>query len=90
MRIGLMVDATCDLPRRFIDDQQIIILPITIRIDAHTFVDVHDPDAAENYCRGDIGKRGHAAETAPPSADEIRELFLGRLVLDYERCSASP
>lgn len=84
MRIGLMVDATCDLPRKFFDDHQIIILPITIRIDAHTFVDVHDPDATEGYFRGEIGKRGHAAETAPLSVDEIRELFLGKLVLDYD------
>jgi DegV family protein with EDD domain len=84
MRIGLMVDATCDLPRKFIDDHQIIVMPITIRIDAHTFVDVHDPDAAESYCHGDVGKRGHAAETAPLSVDEIRELFLGKLVLDYD------
>ena len=84
MRIGLMVDATCDLPRKFIDDHQIIIMPITIRIDAHTFVDVHDPDAAEGYYQGEVGKRGHAAETAPLTVDEIRELFLGKLVLDYD------
>jgi len=84
MRIGLMVDATCDLPRKFIDDHQIIIMPITIRIDAHTFVDVHDPDAAESYYQGEVGKRGHAAETAPLAVDEIRELFLGELVLDYD------
>lgn len=84
MRIGLMVDATCDLPRKFIDDHQIIIMPITIRIDEHTFVDVHDPDAAEGYYQGEMGKRGYAAEAAPLTVDEIRELFLGRLVLDYD------
>ena len=84
MRIGLMVDATCDLPRKFIDDHQIIIMPITIRIDEHTFVDVHDPVATEGYYQSEVGKRGHAAETAPLSVDEIRELFLGKLVLDYD------
>lgn len=84
MRIGLMVDATCDLPRKFIDDHQIIIMPITISIDEHTFVDVHDPDATEGYYQSEVGKRGHAAETAPLSVDEIRELFLGKLVLDYD------
>ena len=84
MRIGLMVDATCDLPRRFIDDHQIIIMPVTIRIDEHTFVDVHDPDATEGYYQGEVGKRGHAAETAPPTVDEIRQLFLGKLVLEYD------
>jgi DegV family protein with EDD domain len=79
-----MVDATCDLPRKFIDDHQIIVMPITIRIDEHTFVDVHDPVAAEGYYRGEVGKRGHAAETAPLSVEEIRQLFLGKLVLDYD------
>ncbi|HEX7370156.1 MAG TPA: DegV family protein [Rhodanobacteraceae bacterium] len=84
MRIGLVMDATCDLPRKFIDDHQITIMPITVKIDEHTFVDVHDPVAMENYYKGDIGKRGHGAETEPLSVDEIRELFLGRLVLDYD------
>lgn len=84
MRIGLVVDATCDLPRRFIDDNQITLLPITIRIDGHTFVDVRDPIATEAYFRGEVGKRGHAAETEPLSVDAIRELFLGRMVLDYD------
>ncbi len=84
MRIGLVMDATCDLPRKFIDDHQITILPITISIDAHTFIDVHDPVAMESYYRGEVGKRGHAAETVPLAVDAIRELFLGKLVLDYD------
>jgi DegV family protein with EDD domain len=79
-----MVDATCDLPRKFIDDHQIIIMPITIRIDEHIFVDVHDLAATESYYQSEVGKRGHAAETAPLTVDEIRELFLGKLVLDYD------
>lgn len=84
MRIGLVIDSTCDLPRKFIDDNQITLLPITIRIDEHTFVDVRDPVATEAYYRGEVGKRGHAAETEPLSVDAIRDLFMGRLVLDYD------
>lgn len=84
MRIGLVMDSTCDLPRKFIDDNQIVILPITVRIDEHTFVDVRDPVAMESYYQGEVGRRGHAAETEPLSVDAIRDLFLGRLVLDYD------
>ncbi|HEX7349078.1 MAG TPA: DegV family protein [Rhodanobacteraceae bacterium] len=84
MRIGLVMDATCDLPRQFIDDHQITVMPITVKIDEYTFVDVHDPAATENYYLGDVAKRGHAAETAALSVDEIRDLFLGKLVLDYD------
>ena len=84
MRIGIVVDSACDLPRKFIDDNQLTILPITIRIDGHAFVDVRDPSATENYCNSEVGKRGHSAETEPLSVEAIRELFLGRLVLDYD------
>lgn len=84
MRIGIVMDSTCDLPRKFIDDNQITVLPITIRIDEQTFIDVRDPVAMESYYQGEVGKRGHAAETEPLSVDAIRELFLGRLVLDYD------
>jgi DegV family protein with EDD domain len=84
MRIGIVMDATCDLPRRFIDDNQLTILPITIRIDGHTFVDVREPAAMEDYYLGEVGKRGYAAETEPLPIDAIREMFLGRLVLDYD------
>jgi DegV family protein with EDD domain len=84
MRIGIVVDSTCDLPRKFIDDNQITVLPVTIRIDGNTFVDTRDPAATRDYHHGELGKRGHAAETEPLSVDAIRELFLGRLVLDYD------
>ncbi|MGH8216867.1 MAG: DegV family protein [Rhodanobacteraceae bacterium] len=84
MRIGIVVDSTCDLPRKFIDDNQITILPVTIRLDGDTFVDVRDPEATKRFYGGGAGKRGHAAETEPLSVDAIRELFLGRLVLDYD------
>jgi DegV family protein with EDD domain len=84
MRIGLVMDSTCDLPGKFIEDNQIVILPITVRIDEHTFVDVRDPEATENYYRSEISKRGHAAETESLSVEQIRDLFLGKLVLDYD------
>lgn len=84
MRIGLVMDSTCDLPRAFFDDHKITIMPITVRLDGQTFVDVRDPVATENYLRSGIGERGHAAETDSLSVDAIRDLFLGRLVLDYD------
>lgn len=84
MRIGLVMDSTCDLPRKFFDDNHITILPITVKVDDQTFVDVRDPVSTENYFQSGIGARGHAAETESLSVDAIRELFLGRLVLDYD------
>lgn len=84
MRIGLVMDSTCDLPRSFVDDHKITIMPITINVDGQTFVDVRDPVATENYVRSGIGARGHSAETDSLSVDAIRDLFLGRLILDFD------
>lgn len=84
MRIGLMVDATCDVPRKFIDEHRVTLLPITVRIDGQTFVDVRDPAALASYRSSGIGDRGHSAETEAPSVAAIRDLFLGRLVIDYD------
>ena len=84
MRIGLVMDATCDLPRTFIDDHHITIMPITVKIDDFTFIDVRDDASTEGYFRSEIVKRGHAAETDSLSVAQISELFLGKLVLDYD------
>lgn len=84
MRIGIIVDSTCDLPRSFIERHGIVLLPIAVRLDDESFIDTRDPEATANYYRSDAGKRGHAAETSSCSVEQISELFLTKLVLDYD------
>src|SRR3546814_10173582 len=45
MRIGLVVDSACDLPKDFIERHSIEILPIAVRIDGTTQVDYRDQAA---------------------------------------------
>ena len=84
MRVGLVVDSSCDLPRAFIDEHRIEILPITIRVDDDELVDTHDEAAALSFYRDQIGEKGHRAESVAFSTEQIRELFLGRLVTQYD------
>ncbi|NII11966.1 DegV family protein [Oleiagrimonas sp. C23AA] len=84
MRIGLVMDASCDLPRQFIEAHHIEILPITVRIDGEAFVDQRDPDELRRFFDEQLGSRSHAAETEPLSADEIHALFLERLAIEYD------
>lgn len=84
MRIGLVMDASCDLPRSFIDAHQITVLPITIRVDKQTFVDRRDPEETTRFLTEDLAGRSHDALTEPYSAESIRELFLERLVTDFD------
>lgn len=84
MRIGIVVDSACDLPREFIERHGIVVLPISVRIGDITLLDDRDPDAMRRFLAENLGARGHSAETEPYSVEQIRELFLGRLVIDYD------
>jgi DegV family protein with EDD domain len=84
MRIGLVVDSACDLPREFLDKHNVVVLPIAVRIDQTTFSDERDPEATLRFYRQSLGERGHAAETLPYTVEQIRELFLSRLVREFD------
>ncbi|PJJ97463.1 fatty acid-binding protein DegV [Lysobacteraceae bacterium NML91-0213] len=83
MRIGIVVDAACDLPPQWLDRAGIVLLPVTVRIGDAELVYMRDPQATLAFIR-DHGLRGHRARTAAFPADRIRSLFLDRLVIDYD------
>jgi len=84
MRIGLVVDSACDLPGGFLAANDISILPITVRIGDAVQVDHRDERATLDFLHAQIAERGADAETTPFTVDQIRDLFLDRLVIDYD------
>lgn len=84
MRIGLVVDSACDLPKSFIDQHNIIILPVTIRIENEDFIDRRDPQETIDFYGSHMGEKGHNAESAPFSVEQIQELFLSRVVIEFD------
>lgn len=84
MRIGIVVDSACDLPQDFISHNNIIVLPITVRIGEAVLADHRDEEATLEFLRAHVAERGHEAETTPFSVNQIRDLFLQRLVIDYD------
>lgn len=84
MRFGIMVDATCDLPPAFFADNPVVVMPIDIHLDDHEFVDRRNTEDTIDYYRSELGQRGHQAETTPLTTEQIRDLFLDELVLDYD------
>jgi len=84
MRYGLVVDSACDLPTAFYRDTGTVVLPISVHVDGDVFVDDRNPAVTARFLAENLGARGHAAETEPYSAEEIRALFLERLVVDYD------
>ena len=84
MRIGIVVDSACDLPQDYLQKNDIVILPITVRIGDAVLADHRDEEATLSFLRSHVAERGHEAETIPFSVAQIRDLFLGRLVIDYD------
>ena len=84
MRIGIVVDSACDLPLEYLERNNIVILPITVRIGEAVLADHRDEQATLSFLHAHVAERGHEAETVPYSVEQIRDLFLGKLVVDYD------
>ena len=84
MRIGLVVDSACDLPEAFLRDNGFNILPITVRIGDEVREDRRDERVTLDFLRTHVTERGAEAETMPFTVDQITELFLRKLVIDYD------
>jgi len=84
MRIGIVVDSACDLPQDYIKQNDIVVLPITVRIGDAVLADHRDEEATLSFLHAHVAERGHEAETIPFTVNQIRDLFLERLVIDYD------
>lgn len=85
MRIGLVVDASCDLPDAQLEAHGISILPSILQFDGRTWLDDRAPEPTMMFYRRFIADRAVDARSGACSAAEIREIFLQELVLDFDR-----
>jgi len=83
MRIGVVVDSACDLPQSFIEENKIVILPITLHLDGRQMIDQRDPETTLEFYRQHVTAAAQA-ETTAFSVGQTKKLFLERLVIDYD------
>jgi len=83
MRIGIVVDSACDLPQAFIEENNIVILPITLHLDGRQMIDQRDPETTLEFYRQHVSAAAQA-ETTAFSVEQTRNLFLDKLVIDYD------
>jgi DegV family protein with EDD domain len=84
MRIGIVVDSPCDLPEDYLKAHNVSILPTTVRMGSAVLADYRNPEAALEFMRTHLAERGWEAESSPFSVEQIRDLFLTKLVIDYD------
>ncbi len=84
MRVGLIVDSACDIPHEFSRKYGIFVLPVTAKIDDQTYVDDHDPVKTDDFYQSGLLQKGHHAETEAFSAKQIHDLFMDKIVTNYD------
>jgi|LAHR01.1.fsa_nt_gb DegV family protein with EDD domain len=85
MRIGIVVDSACDLPKSFIEENNIVVMPISVRVGDKTFVDRRDPEETWSFYASHLDTRTEDhAESIPWTQQQIEDLFLDRMVLEYD------
>jgi len=84
MRIGIVVDSACDLPLEYLQSNNIILLPITVKIGNAVLADHRNEQATLQFLHEHIEKHGAEAETAPFTVQQVQDLFLTKLVIDYD------
>lgn len=85
MRIGVVVDSACDLPKSFIDEHGVVVMPITLRIGQALVEDRRDPAETHDFYGIYLDRKAEDfSESIPYTTEQIERLFLERLVLDYD------
>ena len=84
MRIGIVVDSTCDLPASYFEANNVVLLPITVRIGEAVLADHRDEEATLTFLHDHVAKHGIDAETTPFTVQQVHDLFISQLVVDYD------
>ena len=84
MSIALVVDAACDLPKKFLDERGIVLFPIAINVDGTSYLDDKDPKKLQSFYQNNLLTLEHSAESIPFAVDEIESLFLDTIVNKYD------
>ncbi len=84
MRIGIITDSACDLPNDFIEREHITIMPVTVQIGQAILADVRNEQATMSFLSGETAARAYEAETTPYGIKDVHDLFLNKLVHDYD------
>jgi len=72
-RVRVVTDSACDLPQSVADELGIEIVPLTIRIDGHEYVDRRDLTVAEFWAKCDASPT--LPETAAPSPGQFEQTY---------------
>ena len=83
MKIGIVVDSSCDLPKAYLDAFKINVIPMTIRKGDMVIHDTRDEQITINF-NSQIKNNKTFHDAQSPTKEEIKDFFLKNLVTQYD------
>lgn len=84
MRVGIVTDASCDLPSEFLQQHGIGILPVALLRGAETHEDRRDADTTRRFHRGEWLADVHRIRSQALGVEATRSFFVGQLLPHYD------
>jgi len=85
MKVGVVICSSADLPRSYIQANDLNIMPISLQFEDSEFIDIRDPEATQEFYRNYLANKDLEANTGPYTVNQIKNWFLDELVLKYDR-----
>lgn len=84
MRVGLLLDAACDLPAELLAHPRVRVLPIPIQVGEQTFLDRCNPHESARFYQTLLPQVGPADQSQAWSPEAMQQWFLEQLVCDFD------
>lgn len=85
MKVGILVDATCDIPTSILDRHQVTILPTQINFDADIFPDNREVNDTLTFYNTQENTEFENAFYQPAKADDFQKLLESELLYKYDQ-----
>jgi fatty acid-binding protein DegV len=84
VRVGILVDAACDLPAEFIRDHDIQIVPNPVLLGSAQILDTRDPTRTDDFYKHAFSAHSGSALVAPIDTEALRDYIVQNMSLRYD------
>jgi fatty acid-binding protein DegV len=85
LKLGILIDASAEVPQAVLDDPRVRLLPISVQVDEGTIVDQRDAAVTSDFNRQYLSVRAaQVSRSVPPDEAQIRRFFLDNISTEFD------
>lgn len=83
--IGIVIDASCDVPDEVVKRPDVRLLPVQVIVDGESITDQRDPARTDYFYTHMLGKpKASGGKSEPPKADDMVSIFVAQMATQFE------